>query len=758
VSDVAVTPVARWEPTERQRAFLASGAYEALYGGAAGGGKTQALVIGALRHIDKPSYNAIIFRRTFPELEGEVIPVSREWYPLCGGKYNAVQHCWTFPSGARIHFGHLQHEHDVERYQGWQFQYCAATDTQVVMGDGTLRFIQSVAVGDVVATLQGPRRVTGARSAGRKSCYKVSANGAAIVVSGGHRLLTPNGWASPEELISTECRADGSTPEASELQSLALDRPLACRPLDLQPSVGPLPRNHQETIHLETSACEASSQSDSATSDDGPRESPQPQRWIVRLVLHVPSSVSAELSTEQSTLRDAQARDHADSLALDSLAGCHFDDGCGGGQSPSPSISDRACTPSPVDAAAHCQPDSLPDGQTSTQARSPTGSYTYCHPYTNNPMVASEAVRLAPASMVQAGEREVFDLTIEGASHYVTSGGFISRNCGFDELTHFTEHQYTYIANSRVRSAQGIPARVRAGTNPGGVGHEWVMKRWGPWLDPECAVHAEPGKTLHYRNTDDGPEWGERGTGTLSRVFVPALLEDNPHLVENDPSYADRLRGLDRVTRARLLSGNWLVKPAAGAYYQRSWFSILDTRPLGSVLRVRRWDLASTENGGDWTVGVRMALMPDRSLVVEDVVRVRQRPGGVEETVLNTAKMDTREVHVSLAQDPGQAGKAQVEGFVRKLSGWVVRAKPETGDKVTRQSPFSAQCEAKNVSIVQGAWNEPFLQCLEAFGDKGVHDDDVDAAAGAFTYLAERLPNISYMNAVEKMAKEAGLR
>src|SRR6185312_15647601 len=99
---------------------------------------------------------------------------------------------------------------------------------------------------------------------------------------------------------------------------------------------------------------------------------------------------------------------------------------------------------------------------------------------------------------------------------------------GFDELTHFTRYQYIYML-SRARSGHGLPIRIRAATNPGGEGHEWVQERWAPWLRPDSAVQAEPGEALHYGNTRDGEEWVPKGTpGALARVFVPARLSDNP--------------------------------------------------------------------------------------------------------------------------------------------------------------------------------------------------------------------------------------
>jgi predicted phage terminase large subunit-like protein len=304
---------------------------------------------------------------------------------------------------------------------------------------------------------------------------------------------------------------------------------------------------------------------------------------------------------------------------------------------------------------------------------------------------------------------------------------------GFDELTSFTEQQYVYM-QSRLRTTGDIPCYVRSGTNPGGVGHEWVMKRFAPWLDPESEMRASPGERLWYVNTPDGPKWCDKGTpGAMSRVFLPARISDNPHL---NPEYENVLGGMDRVTRAQLLDGNWLIKPAAGMYFQRSWFRFVDIPPV-SRRRVRRWDLASTEGAGDWTVGALMSELPDE-WCLENVVRGRWRPKTVEETVLRTAELDGRSVRIVLPQDPGQAGVAQRDAYAKLLAGYDVRFERETGDKVTRAQPFSAQCEAKKVLIVRGPWNDATMQVLEAFPEEGQPDDDVDAISGAFNALVNQ--------------------
>lgn len=120
------TASAQWIPHKGQQTrFLSSAAFEALFGGAAGPGKTDCLVMEALRQVNNPRYNAILFRRTFPKLEGAdgLIARSQQWYPSYGGKYNDSKHFWRFPSGARIYFGHMEHDKDAQTYQGWQLTY-----------------------------------------------------------------------------------------------------------------------------------------------------------------------------------------------------------------------------------------------------------------------------------------------------------------------------------------------------------------------------------------------------------------------------------------------------------------------------------------------------------------------------------------------------------------------------------------------------------------------------------------------------------
>jgi Terminase large subunit, T4likevirus-type, N-terminal len=117
-----------WEPSERQTEFLAATEDEVLFGGAAGGGKSDALLIdalgGAYGATDKPTYRALLIRQTFPELR-ELIDRSQLIYPIAvpGAEYHTQDKEWRFPSGAKIIFGYCERDADVYQYQGQQFQW-----------------------------------------------------------------------------------------------------------------------------------------------------------------------------------------------------------------------------------------------------------------------------------------------------------------------------------------------------------------------------------------------------------------------------------------------------------------------------------------------------------------------------------------------------------------------------------------------------------------------------------------------------------
>lgn len=110
-----------WKPFPgAQEEFLSRSEFEVLYGGQAGPGKTDCLVAGLTRDIDKKNYRALLLRRTFPQLQ-EIIDRCHRLYPRIGGTFRATEKRWYFQSGAVIDLGHMQHENDKYNYQGKEY-------------------------------------------------------------------------------------------------------------------------------------------------------------------------------------------------------------------------------------------------------------------------------------------------------------------------------------------------------------------------------------------------------------------------------------------------------------------------------------------------------------------------------------------------------------------------------------------------------------------------------------------------------------
>jgi predicted phage terminase large subunit-like protein len=287
---------------------------------------------------------------------------------------------------------------------------------------------------------------------------------------------------------------------------------------------------------------------------------------------------------------------------------------------------------------------------------------------------------------------------------------------GFDELTQFKEFQYRYLF-SRVRRLKtaDVPLRMRAASNPGNIGHDWVKQRF----------------------LIEGADKG--------RPFIRATLQDNPFL--DQESYIKGLENLDPTTRQQLLNGNWDAR-ADGGKFKREWFKLDEAAP-NNARYVRYWDMAATEknskNDPDWTAGCLLGKTPEGMYFIKDVRHRRGTPQQIEALITQTAQLDGPKVTVYMEQEPGASGKSLIDYYTRQvLGGFTFYGDKPQADKTTRADPVSSQAEAGNIHIVQGTWINDFLDELESFPN-GSHDDQVDALSGAFAQLnAQRMYGFSF--------------
>lgn len=296
---------------------------------------------------------------------------------------------------------------------------------------------------------------------------------------------------------------------------------------------------------------------------------------------------------------------------------------------------------------------------------------------------------------------------------------------GVDELTQWsTDRVYLYIGFSRVRkpnpdpslracpscgmTVADVPLRVRAATNPGGRGNDWVYERFV------------------VNNATD-------------RKFMPARISDNPSL--DREAYVQSLQELDAVERARLLDGNWEVSEKGGMF-EEDWFDLMLDIPNADTMRkVRFWDLAATADAKgknpDWTVGALVGVSEGRYYIL-DIQRLRGTPGEVERRIRMTAEMDDSKTQIMMEQEPGASGVNTIDYYARHvLAGYPFKGIRSSGSKEERARVFSSACEMGNVKVKRERWTKTMIdECVQF--PKASHDDQVDAISGAINNLNQK--------------------
>lgn len=664
-------------PSKKQLAFLMLPHSEAFFGGSAGGGKSDALLMAALQYVDIPGYSAIIFRNTLTELKGAdgLIPRAKSWLaPFMATKevkWDGSVHSFFFATvnsdgtpgdPARLEFGFIGQANAETKYQGRAYQFCVDPKTLVWMADGSRKPMSDVKIGDYVFTLDGPKRVTKKHKT-VKPCVAVKSKYGVQIQSTSHRLFS-----SPFQsgaYTTTESYISHTSSLQTEQTNYGrwLSHEILCRDrVRTTSQVSQLQLQNEEMVV---------SQKDESSSYTRPFCQHSNALLLRQQFYH---SKHQELSRQKdpydcfdlSEIDDdifgCKYKDYLDHCLMDS---CQHDE-----YQETWEYNYQANLPSQVCVEKHilfC----LPSDDLASIPKCNHLEFLCDHPYNSQVGWHASFVPVEVCTTPLNSPRYVEDITVEGASHYITEWGCVNSNCGWDELTHQTEADYQYLFSRRrkvvcpihqtkngepvyekscglCQQRSIVPLRTRAASNPGGIGHAWVKSRFKiePDIDPEVA--AAKGIKVKYIGKDP------------LRPYIPSRIEDNPHL--DQKSYREGLQELDDLRRAQLEEGDWGA--SADARFQRSWFNrysmVGDHYVLGrdgfnrsGAFSPREFmkvfftidPAASTREGSlqarirpndmpSWTVMMLWGLTPNYHLLALDMVRMQEEiPTVIKEMV-----------------------------------------------------------------------------------------------------------------------------
>ena len=788
-----------------QEQFLASGADITIGGGAAGCGKTYIEEVAPLPWVHLKDFTAVLFRRTTVQITNPGGPwdQSMQIYPDFGATSTMRPLRWTFPSGATVSMAHLEYEKDMFDWQGAQValmifdeltHFCLTPDHDVLTKRGWVP-IAEVMEGDAVLARVG----SGAQFRRVKAMNAFDYDGEIVDVfqrNGVSARMTPNHRVLVQRQDEQESlgfvRADHLEKTVQSVPRRAIvDRPDNITPVEFsrskasrgigknQNSVTSCPRDvwlrflgwylsEGSTSSMDASPIVRIAQTKPAPDLDEVmialpwRSSPEKRGgWRVcsrqlseilkpmgdTYTKRVPRWVAEECSPRQIR------------LFLDSfIAG-------DGHRQPSGGVTiglanrglrddlHELCILAGFIGTSH-------DGKDWTK-RFDVFTLNISHDGRGDVQVKPKSTKRIPFKgrvyCPSVDCPSLPDFTRGGYKREEVPGGnFLVRHRGRVHFTGNTEEQFWYL-QSRNRSMCGIRPYTLGTCNPDP--DSWVAKLIAWWLDDEGdPIPARSGVLRYFTRWQGEMIWGDNPEEVKSKLppgvnlpderiqtltFVPGKLEENKILEKADPTYRGKLEAMSRVSRARLLNGNWKARAVSGSYFRRSDVHMLDAVPTNLAAVTRRWDLAASEPteaypDPDFTCGVKLGKYPNGRFVVLHAELQRIRANDVRELIKRMAVDDGKRCSIGVPQDPAQAGKDQSESYVRDLAGFVAYAEKESGSKEVRAEPCAAQWQHQNIDVVKGSWNDAFFAQLEAFPDHKVHDDAVDALAGAFHRLVSK--------------------
>ncbi len=351
-----------------------------------------------------------------------------------------------------------------------------------------------------------------------------------------------------------------------------------------------------------------------------------------------------------------------------------------------------------------------------------------------------------------------------------------------DEGCQFEWYMIQYLF-SRMRSKSKYKSRMIISCNPDP--DHMIADMIDFYLDKDgFPIEERLGIERYFYVINDIPTWGETPDELMKKypdmakgrdgvvippmsfTFIASNIYDNPVLIKNNPGYLSALKGLNDIDRARLLDGNWKVRPVGANYFKREDLEKAERIPANAVC-ARGFDKAGTapSTGNkypDRTASIKMYRTNDNEFYITgeyhrsffddrepDVFgRIACKPGKRDNIILNQARKDGPDCTVIMPVDPGSAGVVEYIESAKKLAieGFIVKKDPVPSQrsKLQRFMPLSAAIENGLVYIVESTFKnkatlEAFYKEMEAFdgerSGKLRKDDWPDSCASVYNYL-----------------------
>ena len=302
----------------------------------------------------------------------------------------------------------------------------------------------------------------------------------------------------------------------------------------------------------------------------------------------------------------------------------------------------------------------------------------------------------------------------------------------------FTNELYNRVNDPETAKRVLIMQRIHEADISGHI-KETLSQDW-EWLTlPMRFENPEPEKTVVLVNNvpTEIVEVPEKHTTSIG--FTDPRTEEGELLFDErfPASSVDSLeRGMMSFGGEYSVAGQMQQRPApkGGGMFKVIHIEIVDSVP-DNLIQCRGWDFAgSVKKTSPFTAGVKGGLGLNDDLYITDVRRIKKKIYDAEQEIVATVKLDTAAVLQSMPQDPGSAGKSQVDKLSREMTGYVYIFSPEQGSKEDRALPLAAHCNVGHMKILRAPWNKAYLAEFKTF-PRGKFMDQVDATSRMFNQL-----------------------